>query len=106
MKITSTILIRSFVKPFYRQHAGFFTFLFIILFGAVGRVDGAGLFDFHFSLIRGMLHKSIHLLPGFIPVVIVCKKMRAVSIGYASQTRILISAICFPLWIQEKYMRC
>ena len=56
MKITSYILIRSFVKPFYRQHAGFFTFLFIILFGAVGRVDGAGLFDFHFSLIRGMLY--------------------------------------------------
>lgn len=55
MKIFRTILIRSFVKPFYRQHAGFFTFLFIILIGAVGRVDGAGLVDFHFSLIQGML---------------------------------------------------
>lgn len=55
MNDTHTILIRSFVKPFYRQHAGFFTFLFLILFGAVGVVDGAGLFDFHYSLIRAML---------------------------------------------------
>ena len=43
------------VKSFYRQHAGFFTFLFIVLFGAVGVVDGAGLFDYHYSLIRAML---------------------------------------------------
>ncbi len=56
------ILIRLFVKPFYRQQAGFFTFLFIILFGAVGRVDGAGLFDFHFSLIQGMLKNPIAFL--------------------------------------------
>ena len=62
MKISSSILIRSFVKPFYRQHAGFFVFLFIILFGAVGRVDGAGLFDFHFSLIRGMLNNPFAFL--------------------------------------------
>ena len=55
MTITNSILIRSFVKPFYRQNGGFFTFLFIVLFGAVGRVDGAGLFEYHFSLIRGML---------------------------------------------------
>jgi len=55
MSNTLTILVRSFVKPFYRQHAGFFTFLFLILFGAVGVVDGAGVFDFHYSLIRGML---------------------------------------------------
>jgi hypothetical protein len=55
MNTTRTILIRSFVKPFYRQHAGLFTFLFIVLYGAVGRVDGAGLFDYHFSLIRSIL---------------------------------------------------
>jgi hypothetical protein len=55
MNGTNTILIRTFVKPFYRQNGGFFIFIFIILFGAVGRVDGAGLFEYHFSLIRGML---------------------------------------------------
>ena len=55
MKIIRTILFKSLVKPFYRQHAGFFTFLFIVLFGAVGVVDGAGLFDYHYSLIRAML---------------------------------------------------
>jgi hypothetical protein len=55
MSNIQTILIWSFVRPFYRQHAGFFTFLFLILFGAVGVVDGAGIFDFHYSLILGML---------------------------------------------------
>jgi hypothetical protein len=62
MKINHTILIRFIIKPFYRQHAGFFTFLFIVLFGAVGRVDGAGLFDYHFSLIRSMFKNSFVLL--------------------------------------------
>jgi|SRR5450631_2205203 len=62
MNMTNIILMRSFVKPFYRQNAGFFTFLFIILFGAVGRVDGAGLLDYHFSLIRGMLKNPIAFL--------------------------------------------
>ncbi len=55
MNISRTILYKSFVKPFYRLHTGFFIFLFIVLFGAVGVVDGAGLFDYHYSLIRAML---------------------------------------------------
>jgi hypothetical protein len=55
MSITRTILVRSFVKPFYVQNAGLFVFVFVVLFGAVGTVDGAGLFDFHYSLIRGLL---------------------------------------------------
>jgi len=55
MSIIRTILIKSIVKPFYRQHAGLFVFLFVILFGAVGVVDGAGIFEYHYSLIRGLL---------------------------------------------------
>jgi hypothetical protein len=55
MSITRTILMKSFVKPFYRQHAGLFVFLFILMFGAVGRVDRAGLLDYHLSLVQGML---------------------------------------------------
>jgi len=62
MKTSRTILVRSLVKPFYRQHAGLFTFLFIVLFGAVGRVDGAGLFDYHFSLIRSLLNNPFIFL--------------------------------------------
>ena len=61
MSITRKILIKIFVKPFYRQHAGLFVFLFIILFGAVGMVDGAGLMAFHLSLVQGML-KNIYFL--------------------------------------------
>jgi len=55
VKIFRTILLRSLAKPFYRQHAGFFIFLFIVLFGAVGVVDGAGLYAYHYSLIRSIL---------------------------------------------------
>jgi hypothetical protein len=56
MNITRRILFKSFVKPFYRQHAGLFVFLFVILFGAVGVVDGAGIFEYHYSLIRGLMN--------------------------------------------------
>jgi hypothetical protein len=62
MNITRTVLFKSFVKPFYRQHAGFFVFLFVILFGAVGVVDGAGIFEYHYSLIRGLLNNPLFFL--------------------------------------------
>lgn len=62
MSITRTILIKSFVKPFYRQHAGLFVFIFIVLFGAVGVVDGAGLMAFHLSLVKGMFNNYSFLL--------------------------------------------
>jgi len=74
MSITRTILIKSFVKPFYRQHAGLFVFLFIVLFGAVGMVDGAGLKDFHFSLIQGMLKNTFLFLLVFFAWFLYSKK--------------------------------
>jgi hypothetical protein len=55
MNIIHTVLVKSLVKTFYRQHAGLFVFLFIVMFGAVGRVDNAGLLDYHLSLVRAML---------------------------------------------------
>ena len=55
MNITRTILIRSFVKPFYREHAGLFVFLFTIMFGVVNILHGAKFTDYHFFLIKGML---------------------------------------------------
>ncbi len=74
MNITRTILIKSFVRPFYRQHAGLFAFLFIVLFGAVGMVDGAGLQDFHFSLIQGMLKNTFLFLLVFLVWFLYSKK--------------------------------
>jgi hypothetical protein len=55
MSISRTILVKSFVKPFYRQHAGLFVFLFTLMFGVVSVIDGAKFTDYHFSLIQGML---------------------------------------------------
>jgi hypothetical protein len=54
MSISRTILLKSFVKPFYRQHAGLFVFLFTLMFGVVSVIDGAKFTDYHFHLIQGM----------------------------------------------------
>jgi hypothetical protein len=62
MSITRSILIKSFVKPFYRQHAGLFAFLFVIMFGVVGVLDGAKFTDYHFFLIQGILRNPFLFL--------------------------------------------
>jgi hypothetical protein len=54
MSISRAILVKSFVKPFYRQHAGLFVFLFTVMFGVVSVIDGAKFTDYHFYLIQGM----------------------------------------------------
>jgi hypothetical protein len=46
---------KCFVQPYYRQNAGLFGFMFFMLFLAVGRANEAGLLEYHYSLIRGML---------------------------------------------------
>jgi hypothetical protein len=55
MSISRTILIKVLVKPFYRQHAGLFIFLFTLMFGVVSVIDGAKFTDYHFFLIQGMM---------------------------------------------------
>jgi hypothetical protein len=62
MNITKTILIKSFVKPFYRQHAGLFIFLFTLMFGVVSVLDRAKFTDYHFFLIKGMLENPFLFL--------------------------------------------
>jgi hypothetical protein len=65
MSITRTLLVKTFVKPFYRQHAGLFVFLFTIMFGIVSVLDRAKFTDYHFYLIKGMLTN-----PGFFLLVL------------------------------------
>lgn len=61
------ILLRLFVKPFYRENAGAFLFAFIMLFYVVGQVDGFGLMEYHYMLIMAMLtSKVIFLLVFFL----------------------------------------
>lgn len=50
-----TLLLKLFVRTFYRQNAGAFIFLLTIMFGAVGQLKGAGIVEYHYSLISGML---------------------------------------------------
>jgi hypothetical protein len=56
------IALRSFVRPFYRENASLFIFVFIMMFYIVGEDDGAGLLEYHYSLIMGMLSSKAMLL--------------------------------------------
>ena len=62
MKSTLKIVFQSFVKTFYKENAGLFVFLITILFCIVNKVDGAGVIEYHHSLILGMLKSSLFLL--------------------------------------------
>ncbi len=62
MKPPASILFQSFVKPFYKENAGFFVFVFTVMFFIVSKVDGAGLYEYHYSLVTGMLKNHIFFL--------------------------------------------
>jgi hypothetical protein len=55
LNTTRTILYKSFVQTFYKQNAGLFAFLVFIMIASVGRANGVGLLEYHFTLIRAML---------------------------------------------------
>ena len=55
LHITRTILYKSFIQTFYKQNAGLFAFLVFIMVASVGRANGVGLLEYHFTLIRAML---------------------------------------------------
>src|SRR5580704_11399536 len=53
------ILFKTLIKPFYKQNAGFFIFIIIIMVGVVGELDGSDMLDYHYALILGMLNNPI-----------------------------------------------
>ena len=57
-----TILTKSLVAPFYKQNAAGFAFLIFIMFGVVGRANGVGLLEYHYSLIQAILTNFPFLL--------------------------------------------
>ena len=65
MKYQAKILFQSFVKPFYKENAGAFVFVFTMMFCIINKVDGAGVYEYHYSLVTGMLKSSIFLLSVF-----------------------------------------
>ncbi len=52
------ILRRSLVRPFYRENAGALVLVFTIMLFIVGHLNGAGLFEYQYSLAVGMLTNS------------------------------------------------
>ncbi|HVI44193.1 MAG TPA: hypothetical protein VM802_04970 [Chitinophaga sp.] len=71
------ILFRLFIKPFYRENAGAFLFLTTILFLIVSPVHGAGLVEYHYSLMTGMLSNYYFLLVVFFVWILYARKCAA-----------------------------
>ncbi len=69
------ILFKSFVKTFYKENAGAFVFVFTMLFCIVSKVDGAGLYEYHYSLVTGDVKESCLAIFGFLYMVFVCSKV-------------------------------
>jgi len=68
------ILIRSFVKSFFTENAPLFVFGFTIMFCIIGKVDGAGLYAYHYSLVSGMLKSNVFLFIVFLIWLIYVRK--------------------------------
>lgn len=56
MRNIRTILLKTLVKPYYRQNAGLFLFLFIVFFGVVAPSQQPA---YHYALILGMLETPV-----------------------------------------------
>jgi len=61
MRYPYKLLFRSIVRPFYRENLSIFFFLFILFFGVEGEVDGAEIWQFHYSLVQGMTRQGGYL---------------------------------------------
>lgn len=66
MSMQRSLLFKSMVLPFYKQHAGLLCFVYFMMTLAVGRANGVGLLEYHYSLIKGML-----INPSFLAAVLV-----------------------------------
>ena len=60
------VLIKILIKPFYKQNAGLFIFLIIVMFGIVGQIDDHDMIDYHYALILGMLSNPLIFLLVFL----------------------------------------
>lgn len=56
------ILFRVLVRPFYAENKGVLVFIFTMMFFIVSEQSGAGLYEYHYSLVTGMLSNHIFLL--------------------------------------------
>ena len=74
MSLYLRTLLQSFVKPFYKENAGSFIFLFTVMFGIVNKVDGADLFAYHLSLATGILQSPVFMVLVFAGGFIYCRK--------------------------------
>src|SRR5258708_1244920 len=68
------LLFRSLVGPFYRENISLFFFLFVVMVGVVGEVDGAELWKYHYSLALAMLKNYSYLAFFFVACLLYTKK--------------------------------
>jgi len=63
---STKILLRSLLRPFYRENGGLILFLIFIMFAAVGRANDTGLLEYHYALIIGIYRNADMLLLVFL----------------------------------------
>ncbi len=90
------ILFNSVVLPFYRENAGVFIFLFTMMFLIVNKVDGAGLLEYHYSLIVGTLRSSVILSLVFFSWLLYARKF----VSYIS------AVLCKPEYAYLQILNC
>ncbi|BAV05292.1 hypothetical protein SAMN05421788_105249 [Filimonas lacunae] len=68
------LLRKSLVAPFYKENMSLFFFLITVMFCVVNVVDGAGLFEYHYSLTLGMLTGISFMLLVFVAWLLYARK--------------------------------
>src|SRR5437868_14808809 len=81
MNHASKILFQSFVKPFYKENAGLLIFIFTMMFVVVSRLNGAGLFAYHYSLATGVLKNNNFLIVVFFAWLLYVRKFVVFASG-------------------------
>ncbi|HEY6900522.1 MAG TPA: hypothetical protein VI233_07765, partial [Puia sp.] len=85
MHRSSSLLFRSLIVPFYKENLNLFFFLATVLVFSVGEVDGAELWQFHYSLAQGMLQEREFLLFVFLCWFLYARKAVAFVLGRMRQ---------------------
>ena len=62
MSLQRSLLFKSLVAPYYRQHAALLCFVYYIMTLGVGRANGVGMLEYHYALIKGMLTSPSFLI--------------------------------------------
>src|SRR5690349_22943410 len=88
MKSILHILLRVWVQQFYQRNAGFFLFLFVVLFGVVQNPV-----DYHFKLMQGIVSADATLITAIIIWLLYGCKCAMIVLNSINQEKTWISQL-------------